>query len=502
MSKLKELGHLPEFWEYFEQIAKIPRCSTHEEKVRTYIKEVAESFDFETKIDKTGNLVVRIPGKKNQKDKLVLQCHMDMVCEKNESISHDFSKDPLDLKILEIDNEKWVTAEGTTLGADNGVGIGYLLLLMKKIHDEELEFDSLRFDLLFTVDEEMGLRGAFKIDDELIDGKYLINLDAEDEDSVIIGCAGGRVTFFHIKKETSKINKEEDLIPIRIFVSGLIGGHSGVDIHIGRGNALKIIGEVLWKLNNDYTIYINSINGGNRTNAIPREASANIFVKKQDFLKISEYIEDLMKKIKVLFNGIEHRMQISTEKLDKVEESEGLSKKVQNNLLDLLYTIPNGALSMHPKIEGLVFTSSNLGVIQTENKKIIIGLSQRSLSEHFKMIIWEKAISLFGLTDLEVDIIIESDYPGWQPNFNSNLLKMTKDVFKTLFKKEIEVKAIHAGLECGILKKKFPDMEMISIGPKNIGAHSPDERLSVRSVELIWNFLISLIRKMSQNIIN
>ncbi|MBA7551266.1 Cytosol non-specific dipeptidase [subsurface metagenome] len=200
MSKLKELGQPSEFWEYFEQITKIPRCSEHEEKVRTYIKEEAEKLGFKTKVDKTGNLVVRVSAKKKPKDKVVLQCHMDMVCEKNEGISHDFSKDPLKLKIIEIDNEKWVTAEGTTLGADNGVGIGYLLTLMKKIHDGELNFDSLEFDLLFTVDEEIGLRGAFKIDDDLIQGNFLINLDAEDEDSVTIGCAGGRVTFFSYKK--------------------------------------------------------------------------------------------------------------------------------------------------------------------------------------------------------------------------------------------------------------------------------------------------------------
>jgi len=497
LSKLKELGQPSEFWEYFEQITKIPRCSEHEEKVRTFIKEEAEKFGFETEVDITGNLVVRIAAKQQPKDKVVLQCHMDMVCEKNEGISHDFSKDPLNLKILEINNEKWVTAEGTTLGADNGVGIGYLLTFMRKIHDDELKFDSLGFDLLFTVDEEMGLRGAFKIDDNLIEGSFLINLDAEDEDSVTIGCAGGRVTFFHIKKETIKVNKEKNLIPIKIFVSGLIGGHSGADIHLGRGNALKILGEVLWKLNKKYKVYINSINGGNRTNAIPREAKANIFIREDDFLEICEFINDHVMKIKVIFNGIEPEMDISVEKVDTYDENEVFMKRIQDNILDLLYTIPNGPPSMHPKIQGLVFTSSNLGVIKTEKDMIEIKLSQRSLSEYFKIIIWEKAISLFELTDLEVDIIINSDYPGWQPNFNSKLLKLTKDAFKATFNKNIDVKAIHAGLECGILKKKYPEMEMISIGPKIEMAHSPDERASTKSVEKIWSFLLSLLEKLN-----
>ncbi len=497
LSNLRELGQPSEFWEYFEQITKIPRCSEHEEKVRTYIKEEAERLGFITKVDKTGNLVVRVSTKDKPKERVVLQCHLDMVCEKNEAVSHDFSKDPLKLKILEIDQEKWVTAEGTTLGADNGVGIGYLLTFMKKIYNRELNFDSLDFDLLFTVDEEMGLRGAFKIEDDLISGNYLINLDAEDENSVIIGCAGGRVTFFHIKKETIKIRKEENLIPIKIFVAGLKGGHSGSDIHLGRGNALKIIGEILWKLNSEFNIQLKSINGGNRTNAIPREASAILFIKNKELSDIKKFISKLISKIKVLFDGIDPNLDISIQQQEKFGDNEVISKKIQDNILNVLYTLPNGPLSMHPKIKGLVFTSSNLGVIRTNEEKIEIKLSQRSLSEYFKTVIWEKAVSLFKLTDLEIDINIDSDYPGWQPDFDVKLLKLTKDAFKSEFNKEIEVKAIHAGLECGILKKKFPDMDMISIGPNNVGAHSPDERISIVSVEKIWNFLISLLKKLN-----
>lgn len=497
MSKLKGLGEPSEFWDYFEQITKIPRCSEHEEKVRAYLKEESERMDFETKVDNTGNLVVRIRAKQEQKENIVLQCHMDMVCEKNEGIIHDFSSDPLTLKIIEDDNEKWVTAEGTTLGADNGVGIAYLLTLMKKIYDGELNLGSLGFNLLFTVDEESGLRGAFKIDSDLIKGRYLINLDAEDEDSVTIGCAGGRVTFFHIKKETITINKEENLIPIRVFVSGLNGGHSGADIHLGRGNALKIIGKVLWKLNEEFLIQINSVSGGNRTNVIPREASAILYVNKEELSNISKFISDLVSNIKVLFDGIDPDMNVSIQPQENFEDNEVFTKKIQDNILNLIYTLPNGPLSMHPKIKGLVFTSSNLGVIRTDKEKIEIKLSQRSLSEYFKIIIWEKAVSLFNLTGLDIDIIIDSDYPGWQPNFDSNLLKLTEITYKEQFKKEIEVKAIHAGLECGILKKKFPDMEMISIGPNNHMAHSPDERVSVKSVEKIWRFLIALLKKLN-----
>ena len=496
MSKLKDLGQPPEFWEYFEKITKIPRCSQHEEGVRSYIKGEAERFGFTTQVDNTGNLVVRILPKKNSRKTVVLQCHLDMVCEKNEDIKHDFLKDPLKLKIIEFENEKWVTAEGTTLGADNGVGICYLLTLMKKISNGELKFDALGFDLLFTIDEESGLRGAFKIDKNLIQGNFLINLDAEDDDTVTIGCAGGKVTFFQIKNETFKIKNEESRVPIRIFVYGLIGGHSGSDIHLGRGNAIKILSQILWKLNKEYEINVNSIKGGNRTNAIPREAEAIFFAKEKEFAEITDFINNLFRDIVVIFDSIEPDISIKIEKLNDYAEDTILKKIIQNNLLNILYTMPNGPLSMHPEISDLVFNSSNLAVIRIKSDKIEIKLSQRSLNEYFKGVIWEKATTLFGMTDLDVKILVDSDYPGWQPDFNSKLLSLTKEAYRDSTGKEIKVKAIHAGLECGILGEKFPQMEMISIGPENIGAHSPNEKVSVQSVGKIWNFLIILLKKL------
>jgi len=497
LSKLKDLGQPSEFWEYFEQITKIPRCSGQEEKVRAFVKKEAEKLGFKAQVDNTGNLVVKILSKDRGGKKVVLQCHLDMVCEKNSGIEHDFSTDPLKLTTLVIDNEKWVSAEGTTLGADNGVGIGYALALMKKIHDGTLNFESLSFDLLFTVDEELGLRGAFKIDKDLISGDYLINLDGEEEDSVIVGCAGGRVTYFNINKEIVEVKVSENLIPVKLFVFGLVGGHSGVDIHLGRGNAVKIIGQILWKLNKKSQIKINSINGGNRTNAITREASAVFLIKKNDFLEIERMIKDVFGKIKVVFEGIEPSLDITLEKLENSRVNEVFTQKIQDNLLNILYTIPDGPLSMHPQIRDLVFTSSNLAVIKTEEERIQLRLSQRSLSEYFKIVIWEKVLALLNLTGLGIEIIIDSDYPGWTPDFNSKLLKITKDVYQELYGEKIEVKAIHAGLECGILKEKFPQMEMISIGPKNIGAHSPDERISVPSVEKIWEFVLSLLKKLA-----
>ncbi|MFX1326290.1 MAG: M20/M25/M40 family metallo-hydrolase, partial [Promethearchaeota archaeon] len=249
-------------------------------------------------------------------------------------------------------------------------------------------------------------------------------------------------------------------------------------------------------LNNKYKICINSIEGGNRTNAIPREISALIFVNKSKLDEIKSFVQSQLKEIKVAFEGIEPNLELSIEKYDHYIENEVLTEKIQDYLLNIMYTIPNGPLSMHPKIKGLVFTSSNLGVINTEEDKIVIKLSQRSLSDYYKIVIWEKAVNLFNLTDINVEIIIDSDYPGWTPNFNSGFLALTKEAYKEINGRDIEAKAIHAGLECGILGKKFPRMEMISMGPKNIGAHSPNERISVQSVQKIWDFLILLLKKL------
>ncbi len=498
MSDLKDLGEPSEFWDYFEKISKIPRCSEHEEKIRTFIKEESEKLGFNSKVDSAGNLVINIPPLTNLKLTCVLQCHLDMVCEKNESITHDFSKDPLKLKIEEIENEKWLTAEGTTLGADNGVGICYMLTLMKKIQQNELEFDSIGFNLLFTIDEEQGLRGAFNIDKDFLDGNLLINLDSEEDDTVTIGCAGGLVHFIEIKKDTINLNKTNGhFIPIKLFVSGLLGGHSGVDIHLGRGNALKIIGQLLWELNQNYKIHICSIDGGNRTNAIPREVNAIFYIEEKRSTEILSFIKNTFNQIKVIFDGIEPNLEFSIKKLENYDQNEVLTEKIQEKVLDILYLIPNGPISMHPQIKDLVFTSSNLGTISTRESDIEIKLSQRSLSKYFKNIIWEKTKALLEMSGLEVLIKKDSDYPGWTPNFQSSLLAKCKETYNELYDDNIKIKAIHAGLECGILKEKFPQMEMISIGPRNEGAHSPDERLLIKSVEKVWKILISLLRKLS-----
>ena len=498
MLNLRDLGNPSEFWEYFEQISKIPRCSGKEEQIRNYVKSEAEKFEFETKIDKAGNLLVRITSKNDKNPIIILQSHLDMVCEKNEKTIHDFSKDPLKLKIIEINGKKWLTADGTTLGADNGVGIAYQLAFMKKIHNGELEFGNIGLDLLFTVNEEDGLIGAFQIDKDLIKGNSLINLDGEREDIITIGCAGGILTNAKIKLDTIQINQEGDeLEAMKIIITGLIGGHSGADIHRGRANAIKLIARILWKLNNNFCIYVNSINGGKRHNAIPRESNSIIYIRKKESTEIIDYINKLTTEMKLEFSSIENNLDISIQKLVDIDINKVLSKETQNKILNILYIMPNGPISMHPYIKNLVLTSTNLASILTKKHRMIVITSQRSFEVFSNLIISEKIMALFKLTDLNIKLKTIGGYGGWKPDFSSNLLKISKETYKELFNEEVNAKAFHVGLEPGVFKIKFPEVEMISIGPNTIGPHSPDERLEIKSVEKLWKFLIKLLKNLN-----
>lgn len=498
MLELKELGNPPEFWEYFEQIAKIPHCSGHEEQIRNYVKNEAEKFKFETKIDKVGNLLVRIPPKNNRKSNIILQSHLDMVCEKNENTIHEFSKDPLELKIIEIDGNKWVTANGTTLGADNATGIASQLAIMKKIRNGELEFGQLGLDLLFTIDEEIGMSGAYQIDEDMINGNQLINLDGIQDKVITIGSVGIISSSFEIKLERINIIQEEDeLEVIKIIVSGLLGGHSGGDINRGRANAIKLIAMILWKLNSKYSIFINSINGGKSSNAIPREADSILYVNKKELTGITNYIDTLSTEIKNEFSSNDENIEISIQKLEDFKSNEILSKNIQDKILNVLHIIPNGPISMHPDIENLVFTSSNLASILTKKNRIIIITSQRSFEEYSYKVVYEKINALISLTGLNFKFKNRGSVGSWNPDFSSNLLKVSKDTYEELFNEDIKVQVIHATLETGLLKLKFPNMDIVSFSPKIEGAHSPSERLDVKSVENTWKFLLGVLKNLS-----
>jgi len=446
---IKDLGVPFEFWDYFERISQIPRCSGNESEIRNFIKQEAKNFNFETKVDMVGNLVVRISPKivKKQNKKVVLQSHLDIVCEKNEATEHDFSKDPLKLKIIEIDDEKWLTAEGTTLGADNGVGIAYSLMLMKKIYKQQINLDSIAIDLLFTVEEETGLYGALSIDKDMIEGDYLINLDSENDEEFTIGCAGGINTWADIKLNYEEISDYfKDPIFIKISLEGLNGGHSGTDINKGRGNSIKILSNILWKSNNKHSISLQSIRGGNKLNAIPREVQSIIVVEKEREPIIKTFISEIISEIKKQLGEKEPNLQIKLDVIKDINNNRIFAKDLKNKLLDILYIFPNGPISMHQEIQGLVHTSTNLAAIKIEENVIKIGSSQRSVNKFSQILIQERVEALFNLADLDITVTRSAGYPGWDPNFNSTLLKISKETYNELFNHEVKVKAIHAKL--------------------------------------------------------
>ena len=498
MEDLKGFGEPLEFWQYFYEITRIPRCSTNEDKIREYIKKEAEKMGFQTEVDTIKNLVVRIPSNRDSevnKLGIVLQSHMDMVCDKNENIQHDFLKDPLKLKTIEIENERWLTAEGTTLGADNGVGIAYQLAIMKKIHDGSLDFKGLDLDLLFTVDEERGLSGASQMDKNLISGKYLLNLDSEEDDRFTIGCAGGRVFKADIGFERELVNNP-NFKAIKLSISGLLGGHSGTDINKKRGNALKILTEVIWKINSKFNILINSLEGGNLTNAIPREAHAIFFIVQSQKNELEAYLKEIIPSIKNLYEGTDSNLLISINLLKDFTDKTSFSKDFQNILVDLFYLHPSGPISLHPTNEGLVHTSLNFGVVHTLENIIEFKVSTRSLEQYDKDTLFEKLKTLFKKSGLDLNVEILTTYPSWPPNFNSKLTEISKQIYKNMFDKEVIIQAIHAGLECAFFSHYYPDMEMISLGPNVLGGHSPDERLKIKSVAKIWKFLIALLQNL------
>jgi len=499
--KVNNLGDPSKFWKYFEEISKIPRCSGNEGQVRSYIEERARSFHYKTKIDKTGNLLVSYNANrdtlKKKKKKIIFQAHLDMVCEKNKDISHDFSTDPLSLKVIKKEGEEWLTAEGTTLGADNGVGIAYCLTIMNYLENKKLEFNNIIIDFLFTVEEEVGLTGAFNIKQDFIEGDFLINLDSEDDNKFTIGCAGGINTTGTLKLVFRKVNEfSKELVPIKLSIKGLIGGHSGVDINKGRANAIKIISKILWKINNKYGIYLSSLNGGNLSNAIPREAEAIFYCMEANKSAVLDFINHINSEIELGISEIEPDMKIMPKPLERSNKKIIFPKDVSDKMLHLLYAMPNGPISFHPKDPDLVYTSTNLASIKISDEQLEIITSQRSLHEISKTIIYEKIEALFKLADLNIKISHKGNYPSWEPNYDSRLLKIAKKSYKDLFHSESIVQIIHAGLETGILNKKLPEIEMISLGPNIQGGHSPDEKLQAKSVEKIWNFLYQLLKNL------
>ena len=470
-------------WKHFDEIRKIPRCSKHEEKIREYILDFAKKQGLKTRTDEAGNVVVIKPAAKGMENKpiVVLQGHMDMVCEKDSGVDFDFTKDPIKLK---LDGDV-LTADGTTLGADDGIGLAISLAILE---DNSLKHGPL--EALFTVDEETGLTGAFAMKNDMLKGRIMLNLDSEDFGVITVGCAGGGDSKIElpIKKQSFKSNDMENII---VTVKGLRGGHSGVDIHEQRGNAVKLLTRILWKISNDYDFYLSDIKGGDKHNAIPREATATISVKKADKNKLINAIKAEEKDILEEYKPIDPNFNVEIENTANVKTV--LTKESQNILLNLLHGLPHGVDKMSYDIPGLVETSTNLASIMLDDKNAVIYMSTRSSIKSALQDLRDRIHAIANLAKAKVTE--EKPYPGWKPNMDSKLLALSKKIFKEMYGKEPTIEAIHAGLETGIIGEKFPGMDMISIGPTIKYPHSPEEQVHISTVEKTYKYVLRILEE-------
>jgi dipeptidase D len=472
-------------WEHFEKFLAIPHTSGNEAGMAEYLLSYAESKGFESEKDEAGNVVVRVPASagKESAPTVVLQGHMDMVGEKNSDVEHDFLTDPIDAYI----DGDWVTAKGTTLGADNGIGLAAALAAA-----ESDEVTHGPIEILATVDEEVGLTGAGKIKAGFLKGSMMLNLDSEQLGEVTIGCAGGGDST--ITLPLARTDSPVGTKPHRLKVFGLRGGHSGIDIHEQRGNAIKVLTRLLARITTNQPCHLVEIKGGNKRNAIPREAVAELMVLETAVEDVKGIIEEEIGGIAVELGGKEKDLGASLDPSDN-GNSKVLDDETKSKLLYLLLALPHGVEAMNYDIAGLVETSNNLATVSTSDGEAVIGTSTRSSISTALQALRDRISSCARLAGASV--VENEPYPGWMPNLDSNLLKIFKKVHKDVFGKEPETIAIHAGLECGIIGEKFPGMDMISFGPTMENPHSPDERVNVPTVESFWNLLSALLAELA-----
>lgn len=482
------MGHLsklqPEVvWTIFEEICQVPRPSKQEEKIGKFLMNFATKYGLKAKQDKVGNVLITKPATTGYENRptIVLQSHMDMVCEKNNDTEHDFTKDPI---IPYIDGE-WVKARGTTLGADDGIGMAAELAILAS---DTIEHGPI--EALFTIDEETGLTGAFALEPGFFEGKILLNLDSEDEGELFIGCAGGIDTvidYVYIPQVTAS-----DEFAVKINVKGLQGGHSGDDINKGRGNAIKIVNRFLWEMNQKYGIRIARFDGGNLRNAIAREAEAIIVFDSKHKESIRVAFNIYTAEMEQVWKITEPNIQLSLE--STVLPTETMNHEQTTQLLNALYAVPHGVFSMSYRMPGMVETSTNLAAIRfEEGHNVHITTSQRSDIESEKYNIAQMVEATFNMIGAQVKH--GEGYPGWTPNPDSKILSIAVRCYEKLFGHKPIVRSIHAGLECGLFLEKYPAMDMISFGPTLRGVHSPDEKINIETVEKWWKHLLFVLKE-------
>ena len=479
---LKTIEGPLELWQNFYHLTQIPRPSKKEEKVRNFVVDFGKKLGLETKVDEVGNVVIIKPGTEGMENRkgIIMQAHLDMVPEKNNDKVHDFEKDPITALI----DDEWLHADGTTLGADNGIGVAAAMAV--------LESKNIRHGpicALFTTDEETGMTGAFGIKPDFVPGEILLNLDSEEEDEVFIGCAGGTNFFekFHtyVMDLTSRTGKKA----FKLSLTGLTGGHSGCDIHLERANANKLISRFL-RMARELNFRLSSIDGGNLRNAIPREASAIIVIDSEKEGDLTSLVLSFENTVKSEFSKTDPNLVFKVLDYDLPEKVMPLS--FQNKVINSIYVCPNGVIRMSNNMPGLVETSNNLAIVKSTGNTVEVSCMLRSSVNSSIKNLACTISSLFELGKAE-EIELSGSYPGWNPNPNSEILSLVKSLYEKRFGKTPKVSAIHAGLECGLLGGIYPAWDMISFGPTICSPHSPDEKVNIPSVQKFWNLLVDVL---------
>ncbi len=471
-------------WNHFADLNAVPRPSKKEERVIQFMLDFGKSLGLETLKDKSGNVVIKkpaTPGMENRQT-VILQSHLDMVHQKNADTNFNFDKQGIEMFV----DGDWVKAKGTTLGADNGLGVASIMALLSASADE-IKHPAL--EALFTIDEETGMTGAIELDGSMLSGTILLNLDTEDDDELCIGCAGGIDTNASLTYTPEQI--DEDLQAFVLTISGLKGGHSGMDIDKGRANANKLMNRILYKANEQFGLRIVSIDGGSLRNAIPRESIAIVAVSQTSADEFASYVTDKWREFQSEFNRTEPDLNVSSERTSA--QYVFLPLDVQKAFVNAIYAVHNGVYRMSPEVAGFVETSSSLARVLVKDGEILVQALQRSSGESTKM---DVALTVrAALENAGMHVEQGGSYPGWQLPSDSAVLTLMAGLYRDIFKAEPQIRACHAGLECGILGKHLPETDMISFGPNIRHAHSPDECVQISSVKKFWSFLCTTLEE-------
>ena len=479
----------PKFiWQIFNDICKIPHPSHHEQMITKYIVDFANTHHIPCELDKVGNILLTKPATKGMENcpSIALQAHMDMVPQKNEETVHNFTTDPIQPY---VDGE-WVKAKGTTLGADNGIGLASALAVLI---DPTIEHGPI--EVLVTTSEETGMHGAFGLQSNWLKSHYLINTDSEDEGEIFTGCAGG-VDFTSTFAVAYAVIPEKHDCYINVSLKGLKGGHSGCDIHLGRGNAIKLMARFLAEYAQDISFRLADIKGGSLRNAIPREAFAEMTLSKQDLPQLESIVKHYQTTLDNELGHVEPSIQITLSEVTSDKVKRVLTIEHQNKIINYLHSAPNGVVRMSDQLHDVVETSLNLGIVNILENQLNTHYLIRSQVDSAKDAVVSTLISLSQLTNANYEI--SGGYSGWEPNLNSSLLQLAKDKYYEIFSQKAKIMVIHAGLECGLFKQTYPNMDMISIGPTIVSPHSPDEKVNIQSVIRYSELLIAILKSAAQ----